>query len=70
VVLTGMGNDGSKGLRPLKRAGATVLVQDEATSVVWGMPEAAVTAGVVDQVLPLDRLAAAIGALAVARGRA
>jgi two-component system, chemotaxis family, protein-glutamate methylesterase/glutaminase len=60
VVLTGMDCDGSKGLRPLKRAGAHVIAQDEASNVVWGMPGAAVRAGVVDQILPLDRIAAAV----------
>ncbi|SIO40802.1 two-component system, chemotaxis family, response regulator CheB [Singulisphaera sp. GP187] len=56
VVLTGMGSDGAQGLGPLKRNGAYVLVQDEATSVVWGMPGAAVATNLVDEVLPLDRL--------------
>lgn len=60
VILTGMGSDGTKGLGPLKRAGAPVIVQDEATSVVWGMPGAAVAAGLVDQVLPLDAIPEAV----------
>jgi two-component system chemotaxis response regulator CheB len=64
VVLTGMGCDGARGLGPLRRAGAAVLVQDEASCVVWGMPGSAVEAGYVDEVLPLDRLAAAVQALA------
>ena len=54
VILTGMGNDGTLGLRMLKRAGCIVLVQDEPSSVVFGMPKAAIEAGVVDHVLPLD----------------
>jgi len=63
VVLTGMGCDGSAGLGPLHRAGAHVFAQDEATSVVWGMPGSAVATGCVDEVLPLDRLAAALQTL-------
>ena len=57
VVLTGMGQDGLRGARTLHAQGATVLAQDEATSVVWGMPGAVVKAGVADRVLPLDRVA-------------
>lgn len=60
VILTGMGADGTRGLAPLKRAGAPVIVQDEATSVVWGMPGSAVTAGLADQVLPLESIADAV----------
>jgi len=60
VILTGMGADGTKGLAPLKGAGASVIVQDEATSVVWGMPGAAVAAGLADQVLPLEAIADAV----------
>jgi two-component system chemotaxis response regulator CheB len=57
VILTGMGNDGTLGSRLLKRSGATILAQDEATSVVFGMPKAAIDAGVVDKVCPLDGIA-------------
>ena len=60
VILTGMGADGTKGLAPLKRAGAPVIVQDEATSVVWGMPGSAAAAGLVDQVLPLEAIPDAV----------
>ena len=56
VVLTGMGHDGLKGARDLTRAGGTVLAQDEASSVVWGMPGAVATAGLCTQVLPIDQL--------------
>lgn len=59
VVLTGMGHDGLKGARELTRAGATVLAQDEASSVVWGMPGAVATAGLCTEVLPIDELGAA-----------
>jgi len=57
VVLSGMGDDGAAGLRTLKEAGGRVLAQDEATSVVYGMPREAVALGIVDQVVPLDRMA-------------
>ena len=62
VILTGMGNDGAAGLLELRRAGGTTLAQDEASCVVAGMPAAAVAAGAVDQVVPLDELAARIAA--------
>jgi two-component system chemotaxis response regulator CheB len=57
VVLTGMGRDGAAGILELKRAGARTIAQDEATSVVFGMPKAAIETGAVDLVLPLDRIA-------------
>jgi two-component system chemotaxis response regulator CheB len=60
VVLTGMGSDGAEGLVDLKRAGGSVIVQDEETSVVYGMPRAAVATGVVDRVLPLTEIGEAI----------
>jgi two-component system, chemotaxis family, protein-glutamate methylesterase/glutaminase len=56
VVLTGMGQDGLHGTRLLKARGARVLVQDEASSVVWGMPGAVANAGLADRVLPLDQV--------------
>jgi len=60
VVLTGMGADGRNGAGEIRAAGGTVLVQDQATSVVWGMPGAVSQAGFADEVLPLDRVADAI----------
>lgn len=57
VILTGMGNDGTAGLKVLKTKGAKVIAQDEATCVVYGMPRMAVEAGVVDIVLPLHEIA-------------
>jgi two-component system, chemotaxis family, protein-glutamate methylesterase/glutaminase len=60
VVLTGMGHDGRDGSAALRALGAQVLVQDEATSVVWGMPGAVHAAGLADEVLPVDKIAAAI----------
>jgi len=58
VVLTGMGSDGARGAEVLRRAGAEVVAQDQASSVVWGMPGAVVGAGLAHRVLPLDRVAA------------
>jgi two-component system chemotaxis response regulator CheB len=54
VVLTGMGQDGLRGVELLKAQGACILAQDEASSVVWGMPGAVANAGLADSVLPLD----------------
>jgi two-component system chemotaxis response regulator CheB len=60
VILTGMGADGAEGLLELKRAGAATIAQDEATSVVFGMPKEAIDRGAVDVVLPLQRICAGI----------
>lgn len=60
VIMTGMGDDGARGLKEMHDAGAYTLAQDEATSVVYGMPREAVVLGGVDRVLPLDGLAAGI----------
>jgi two-component system chemotaxis response regulator CheB len=57
VVLTGMGQDGLRGCQVLRGAGAQILAQDEATSVVWGMPGAVARAGLADRVLPLAMIA-------------
>lgn len=67
VVLTGMGSDGLKGCQAIRARGGHILAQDEATSVVWGMPGAVVTAGLADTVLPLGEIPAEI--LRVARPR-
>ena len=56
VILTGMGQDGLRGVEILKTRGASILAQDEASSVVWGMPGAVVNAGFADCVLPLDQV--------------
>lgn len=56
VILTGMGQDGLRGASALKARGSRVIAQDEATSVVWGMPGAVVQAGLADEVLPLERI--------------
>jgi two-component system, chemotaxis family, protein-glutamate methylesterase/glutaminase len=67
IVLTGMGRDGTAGLGAIKRAGGYAIAQDEATSVVWGMPGSAVEAGLADEILPLGHIAAAVETL-VSRG--
>jgi two-component system chemotaxis response regulator CheB len=56
VVLTGMGQDGMRGAEHIVRAGGTVIAQDEASSVVWGMPRAVAEAGLARHVLPLDSI--------------
>ena len=58
--MTGMGADGVLGLRLMKRQGARVIAQDEASCVVFGMPMEAIKAGVVDAIVPLEQLASAI----------
>jgi two-component system chemotaxis response regulator CheB len=60
AVLTGMGQDGRSGAKVLRDGGADVLAQDEATSVVWGMPGAVVAAGLATEILPLDKIAQAL----------
>ena len=60
VVLSGTGIDGAAGAAAVKRAGGRVLAQDEATSQYFGMPGAAILAGGVDEVLPLDDIAPAV----------
>lgn len=57
VIMTGMGDDGARGMLELKEAGAKTIAQDEATSVVFGMPKEAIALGAIDRVLPLDRIA-------------
>jgi len=57
VVLTGMGSDGCKGARVMAAAGAPIIAQDEATSIVWGMPGAVAHAGICSAILPLPRIA-------------
>ncbi len=66
VILTGMGRDGAAGARSVVEAGGTVLAQDEASSVVWGMPGAVARDGLCQAVLPLDRIAGKIVELAAA----
>lgn len=60
ALLTGMGHDGAAGLGALRKAGAHTIAQDQATSIVWGMPRAAVEAGAASDVLPIDRIGPAL----------
>ncbi len=60
IIMTGMGDDGARGLLEMKRAGAATVAQDEATSVVFGMPKEAIALGAADRVLALDRMAGEI----------
>ena len=61
VIMTGMGSDGTSGLQLMKQQGARVMAQDEASCVVFGMPAEAIKAGVVDVVIPLEKMAEEIG---------
>ena len=56
VVLTGMGNDGLLGCKCVQQAGGQILVQDESTSAVWGMPGQVARAGLADEILPLPEI--------------
>ncbi len=56
LILTGMGNDGCVGIKAIKMAGGRTIAQDEASSVVFGMPKAAIKAGVIDEVVPIDEM--------------
>lgn len=57
VIMTGMGDDGARGMEEMKQAGAFTVAQDEATSIVFGMPKEAIARGGVDRVVPLDQIA-------------
>ena len=56
VILTGMGHDGTRGAASIVTQGGSLIAQDEATSVVWGMPGPAANAGVCSAVLPIDQI--------------
>lgn len=60
IIMTGMGDDGARGLNEMREAGAKTIAQDEATCVVYGMPKEAIKLGAVDSVMPLDEIAGAI----------
>jgi two-component system chemotaxis response regulator CheB len=65
VIMTGMGDDGARGMLEMKEAGARTIAQDEASCVVFGMPAEAIKRGGVDQVLPLESIAPAVLKLCV-----
>jgi two-component system chemotaxis response regulator CheB len=69
VLLTGMGRDGAAGLLDIRRAGGFTIAQDEATSVVYGMPREAAMIGAAMRVLPLPEIGLAIAALATEKAR-
>ena len=60
VIMTGMGDDGARGLLEMKEAGAATIAQDETTSVVFGMPQEAIKRGAADKVLPLESISGAV----------
>ncbi len=60
VIMTGMGDDGARGMLELKQAGASTIAQDEASCVVFGMPKEAIRLGAVEKILPLDNIAASV----------
>jgi two-component system chemotaxis response regulator CheB len=64
LIMTGMGNDGTKGARAIKESGGLIYAQDEASCVVYGMPKAVTLAGLVDDVLSLSDIAPALNKLA------
>jgi len=69
ILLTGMGDDGARGLKEMLEAGARTIAQDEQSSVVWGMPGSAVRLGAAEQVQPLHRIPALLLELAAHAGR-
>lgn len=56
VIMTGMGRDGTGGCEKIRGAGGQIIVQDQASAVVWGMPGSVVQAGFADQIVPLEQL--------------
>jgi two-component system chemotaxis response regulator CheB len=60
VILTGMGNDGAKGVQAIRSVGGHTIAQDESTAVIFGMPQEAIKTGTVDQILPIDSIYLAI----------
>jgi two-component system chemotaxis response regulator CheB len=67
VIMTGMGDDGAKGMKELKDSGAVTIAQDEDSCVVFGMPKEAIKLGVIDHVLPLGKIAAMVYAKGLGR---
>ena len=69
VVLTGMGNDAAKGVKCVKANSGYVIVQDEASSVIFGMPAEAIKTGAVDEVVDINEISAAIERRAIKFGK-
>ena len=67
AILTGMGDDGARGMKRMREAGAKTIAQDEATCVVFGMPREAIERGGAEQILPLNRIAGELVRLAAAK---
>ena len=67
LILTGMGSDGARGGADIVAAGGSIIAQDEATSVVWGMPGSVAEAGLCSSVLPLGDIAPALSRLFLGR---
>jgi len=68
VIMTGMGDDGARGLKEMKDTGAFTVAQDEATCIVFGMPNEAIKLGGVDQIVPLEKIAALVYSRGLGRG--
>lgn len=68
-LLTGMGRDGASGLLALRRSGAATIAQDEATSIIYGMPREAALLGAADRILPLGEIGPALGEIVRAKGQ-
>ncbi len=69
VILTGMGDDGARSLLEMREAGARTIAQDEESSVVWGMPGAAVKQGAAEQILPLEKIPPTLAYLLASKGK-
>ena len=69
VILTGMGSDGREGCKHVVEAGGAVIAQDEASSIVWGMPGAVAVAGLCTSVVPIARMALELQATIAGRGQ-
>jgi two-component system chemotaxis response regulator CheB len=67
VIMTGMGNDGANGVQVLKEKGVYCIIQDEATAVVWGMPQEVFTRGLANEILPLDQIGPRISQIVMKR---
>jgi two-component system chemotaxis response regulator CheB len=67
VILTGMGRDGAEGMKAMRLAGGYTIAQDEQSSIIFGMPRAAISLGIIDEVLPLDQIAPRLEQLVAGR---